>query len=156
MAARGEQVNLKDLENDTTPQLESKTTAANHHQQQQQQQQPTNGPLTATNIEQRQQTISAESTANSSIPSQVHPVSAPPVTVPNAPLASAAMPQALLGSGTYHISQQDLSQVANGVCSARRRLEESHDELVLRWLLHRLARRPAEGLCQHAGGWMKL
>lgn len=152
MAARGERINLKEIEDDANSKAEKKTTAT----KQQQQQPATNSNPTATNIEQPQQIAGAEITTNSSIPSQTVFTPTAPVATPNAPVTGGAMPQALLGSGAYHICQQDSGQLANDVISARRRSEEPHDELVLRWLLHRLARRPTEGVCQHAGGWMKL
>lgn len=134
MAARGEQVNLKELEDDANSNAEKKTTATK-----QQQQPATNSNPTATNIEQPQQIAGAEITANSSIPSQTAPTHTAPAATPNAPVTGGAMPQALLGSGAYRICQQDVSKLANDVFSARRRSEEPHDELVLRWLLHRLA-----------------
>lgn len=153
MAANGERVNISELEDDDKGKPVTKKAA------QKEKAASTNGTPGATNLEQTQtQTVvDAEPTNYPSLPAQSAPANVAPAISAGAPSVGSAMPQALLGAGMCIITRGyfHCSSPANGLNSARRRNEESDDELVLCRLLYRLTRGPTKGVCQHAGGRMK-
>ena len=102
MAAKGEQVDLKELGGDDEVKIKKKASIKT--------QKPStlsNGTANA-NIEQSHATAGADAT---SVPASAGPST--PAVAPNTPLAGGAMPQALLSSGTYDSASKVLVTLAN-------------------------------------------
>ncbi|KAH9836917.1 smn family protein smn1 [Teratosphaeria destructans] len=96
-------------------------------------------------VEQPPQVNGAEAEPATALPA--NGTAAPPVA-PALP-GGTAVPQVLMSTGTTstHLAIEILLMRC---CSARRRSQEHHDELVLCWLLHWSLRGAAEGLRRHA------
>ena len=147
LAAKGEQVDIDELAKNEQTDANAEPAAND------QKSLPSNGVATTHIIEQPQTAAGAQAAEHPAVTEPSIPATqATPAAAPNISAMGGAMPQALLNTGNYLRCRCSQSRRANDIHSTGRRLEEPHDELVLCWILYWLARRPAEGLCEHAGG----